>query len=84
MGEVRRFIPSDVNFDPETVAMLGTVFDKTVAALHDSLFQSELLMGDKQFLRLFPEQQGYQFFLIDTPATASPNAVAATKKLPSV
>jgi hypothetical protein len=35
MGEVRRFIPSDVNSDPETVAMQGTVFDKTVAALHD-------------------------------------------------
>jgi len=33
MGEVRRFIPSDVNFDPETFAMLGTVLDKTVAAL---------------------------------------------------
>jgi hypothetical protein len=35
MGEVLRFIPRDIKFDPETVAMLGTAFDKTIAALHD-------------------------------------------------
>jgi putative ABC transport system permease protein len=36
-----------------------------VAALSDSLFQSELLMLEKNFLRAFPEQEGYRFFLID-------------------
>jgi hypothetical protein len=35
MGEVLRFIPPDINFDPETVAVLGAAFDKTIAALHD-------------------------------------------------
>ena len=40
---------------------------KVVAALSDSLFQSELLMSEKNFVRLFPAQQGYRFFLIDLP-----------------
>jgi len=37
-------------------------------ALSDSVFQSELLMSEKNFLRLFPEQEGYRMFLIDAPA----------------
>lgn len=37
-------------------------------ALSDSVFQSELLMSEKNFLRLFPEQEGYRMFLIDTPS----------------
>jgi ABC-type lipoprotein release transport system permease subunit len=36
-------------------------------ALSDSVFQSELLMSEKNFLRLFPEQEGYRMFLIDAP-----------------
>jgi ABC-type antimicrobial peptide transport system permease subunit len=38
-----------------------------VGALSDSIFQSELLMSEKNFLRLFPEQEGYRMFLIDAP-----------------
>jgi hypothetical protein len=38
-----------------------------VAALADSIFQGELLMSDANFLRLFPEQEGYRFLLVDTP-----------------
>jgi ABC-type lipoprotein release transport system permease subunit len=41
---------------------------KFVAALADSVFQSELLMSDGNFVRLFPEQQGYRFLLVDAPA----------------
>ena len=37
-----------------------------VAALSDSIFQSELLMSQENFLRLFPEQQGYSFLLGET------------------
>jgi ABC-type antimicrobial peptide transport system permease subunit len=40
---------------------------KLVGALSDSIFQSELLMSEANFLRLFPEQEGYRFFLIDAP-----------------
>ncbi|HEY0079627.1 MAG TPA: ABC transporter permease [Pyrinomonadaceae bacterium] len=36
-----------------------------VAALSDSLFQSELLISEKNFLRLFPEQEGFRLFLIE-------------------
>lgn len=32
--------------------------------LHDSVFQSALLMSDKRFKQLFPEERGYRFFLI--------------------
>jgi len=40
---------------------------RVVAALEDSLFQRELLMSEDNFKRLFPEQQGFRFFLFDVP-----------------
>lgn len=52
---------------------------RIVGALSDSIFQSELLMSEKNFLRLFPEQEGYRFFLLDTPAPE--NFVRVTKIL---
>ena len=36
-----------------------------VGALSDSIFQSELLMSEKNFLRLFPDQEGYRMFLLE-------------------
>jgi ABC-type lipoprotein release transport system permease subunit len=39
-----------------------------VAALSDSIFQSELLMSDGNFRRLFPDHGGFQELLIDTTA----------------
>ncbi|MGA2739617.1 MAG: ABC transporter permease [Bryobacteraceae bacterium] len=42
----------------------GTRF-RIVAALQDSIFQSELLISEKNFLRLFPDVEGYRFFLLD-------------------
>jgi putative ABC transport system permease protein len=47
-----------------------------VGALADSLFQSELVMSDANFTKLFPEQQGYRFLLVDVPA-ARANEVSA-------
>jgi putative ABC transport system permease protein len=38
---------------------------RLVAALKDSIFQGELLISESNFLRLFPENQGYRFFLLD-------------------
>ena len=40
---------------------------RLVATLSNSLFQGELLMGDGNFRRLFPEEQGFRFFLMDAP-----------------
>lgn len=45
----------------------GPVRLRIVGALADSIFQSELVMAEKNFLRLFPQQEGYRFFLIDAP-----------------
>ena len=39
-----------------------------VAALDDSIFQSELLMSESNFLKLFPGQDGYQFLLVEAAA----------------
>ena len=38
-----------------------------VAALSDSVFQSEVLIAESNFLKAFPTEQGYRVFLIDAP-----------------
>jgi ABC-type antimicrobial peptide transport system permease subunit len=38
---------------------------RIVAALSDSLFQSELIMSEKNFLNAFKDEGGYGFFLLD-------------------
>jgi len=40
---------------------------RLVAALSDSIFQGEMLMAEQPFVRLFPEWEGYRFFLADAP-----------------
>jgi ABC-type lipoprotein release transport system permease subunit len=40
---------------------------RVVGLLQDSVFQSELLMSEANFLKLFPRQEGAQFFLIAAP-----------------
>ncbi len=40
---------------------------RIVAALQDSVFQSELIVSEENFLRLFPDTAGYRFFLVNTP-----------------
>jgi putative ABC transport system permease protein len=49
---------------------------RVVAALSDSIFQSELLMSEKNFLRLFPAEEGYRMFLLDTPDRQQASAVS--------
>ena len=44
-----------------------TVRLRIVALLQDSVFQGELLIGEDNFLKLFPRQEGFQLFLIDAP-----------------
>jgi putative ABC transport system permease protein len=50
---------------------------RVVAALSDSVFQGELLMSERDFLRLFPEQEGHRFFLLDLPAPGRAAEVSA-------
>jgi hypothetical protein len=40
---------------------------RIVGLLQDSVFQSELLLSEANFLKLYPRQEGYPFFLIETP-----------------
>ena len=47
-----------------------------VGALSDSIFQSELLMSERNFLRLFPTEEGYRLFLVDVPQTQPAAAVS--------
>jgi putative ABC transport system permease protein len=49
---------------------------RVVAALSDSIFQSELLMSESNFLRLFPEQEGYRVFLVDAPPEKASNVAS--------
>jgi len=65
--------------DPQTGQPLRLRF---VAALADSMFQSEILISEEQFLRLFarePSAGGYRVFLIDAPD--APRALSATGAL---
>jgi putative ABC transport system permease protein len=51
---------------------------RIVAALADSIFQGELLMAEANFTRLFPEEEGYRFLLVDAPA---PRAAAVANAI---
>jgi ABC-type lipoprotein release transport system permease subunit len=50
---------------------------RLVAALADSIFQSELLMSEAHFLSLFPDQSGYQVLLVDAAPRAAPEIAKA-------
>jgi putative ABC transport system permease protein len=50
---------------------------RLVAALNDSVLQSQLVMSDANFLELFPEQEGFQLLLVETSAGAVPNRAQA-------
>jgi putative ABC transport system permease protein len=51
---------------------------RLVGALKDSIFQGVLLISQSNFLRVFPDREGYRFFLIDIPKT---NTAARIQKL---
>jgi len=55
-GEVK--VPDDTG---------GEITLRVVGTFADSPFQSELLMADADFVRLFPRQDGYRVFLVRTP-----------------
>lgn len=70
---LHRKLGEDLNLDTSN----GSVRLRLVGSLADSVFQSEVLMGEANFLRLFPDQQGYRFFLIDTPAPEQSQVIAS-------
>jgi putative ABC transport system permease protein len=40
---------------------------RLVGALRDSILQGELVISEANFVGVFPEQEGYRFFLLDVP-----------------
>ena len=50
---------------------------RIVGALSDSIFQRELLIGEAHFERVFPDYEGYRFFLIDAPPARMADVSAA-------
>jgi ABC-type lipoprotein release transport system permease subunit len=70
---LQRKLGEDFVLDPEGKA----VRLRLVAALKDSIFQSELLISEEHFLRAFPNVPGYRFFLLDAPAGKAPAVSAA-------
>ena len=50
---------------------------RIVGALSDSIFQRELLIGERHFERVFPDYDGYRFFLIDAPTERAAAVSAA-------
>jgi putative ABC transport system permease protein len=49
---------------------------RIVGLLHESIFQSELLIAESNFLKLYPRQEGFSFALVDT-GDADPAKVKA-------
>lgn len=54
----------------DIVELPGGARLRIVGALENSLLQSELIISEADFLRAFPDQQGFRFFLIDGPQGA--------------
>ncbi len=53
---------------------------RIVGALADSFLQSELIIGEPAFIRLFPKHEGYRVWMIETPSSAP----GATEARPAV
>ncbi len=53
---------------------------RLVAALSDSIFQGELVIAEKPFLKAFPESEGFRFFLLNGPEDQAPKITAALEE----
>jgi hypothetical protein len=50
---------------------------QVAALLGDSIFQGDLMVGQREFLKYFPNTSGYRFFLVDCP----PERTAEVRKV---
>jgi ABC-type antimicrobial peptide transport system permease subunit len=67
VGDTFSFAPDGVN----------SVTLRIVASLADSLLQSEIIIGERAFVRLFPRHEGYRVWLIDVPETRAAAVASA-------
>ncbi len=86
-GRTAKVVPAIVDFNTATYSLkkgLGDTIEVTdgdgktahlqiVGMLKNSIFQGDVIVSEANFLKLFPEVNGYRFFLVDTkgePETA--------------
>ncbi len=53
---------------------------RLVAALRDSIFQGELLVSEDNFLRIFPDQEGFRFFLLSAPPAQTESLIQSLEE----
>lgn len=53
---------------------------RLVASVANSILQGSLIIGEQEFLELFPSESGYRMFLIDTPSNQRQKAAEALTK----
>jgi putative ABC transport system permease protein len=53
---------------------------RLVGALKDSIFQGVLIISQSNFLRAFPDREGYRFFLIDIPKANAAERIQQLKE----
>ena len=53
---------------------------RIAAALDDSIFQGGILISESNFLKIFPDIEGYRFFLLDMPAVEDAAAIQPLKE----
>jgi len=71
---LHRKLGEDIVIDP---AGGHPIHLRLVAALADSIFQGELLISENNFLRLFPDEPGYRFFLVESSPAKAADVTAA-------
>jgi hypothetical protein len=53
---------------------------RLVGALRDSVLQGALIVGEADFLRVFPGREGFGFFLLDVPAADAPSLLRSLEE----
>jgi ABC-type antimicrobial peptide transport system permease subunit len=56
----------------------GKITLRVVGLLENSIFQGDLIIGEKAFQQLFPDTSGYRFFLVDVPESSRESGRRAT------
>jgi hypothetical protein len=53
---------------------------RLVAELRDSILQGELIVSEANFLRVFPQTEGYRFYLLDAPSPVAESMIQPLMK----
>jgi ABC-type antimicrobial peptide transport system permease subunit len=64
LWQLKTFVGSDITMSNEAGEKVRF---RIVGTLQDSVFQSELLISDEHFRKLYPRTEGFRLFLLDAP-----------------